>query len=133
MERQHRSGAKVFGVAAPERASPKAFAPAGPTVNRLLRVTVGCSPIVMKPGCRKAAAGWAERSGVPFGRVGVLGRASLSAYGSVGWLKVWRGGGCRFSATERAHKRNGGQIDAECRRPGLVTTGPVNQKEACGV
>jgi hypothetical protein len=29
------------------------------------------------------------------------------------WLKVWRGGGCNFSATERAHKRNGGQIDAE--------------------
>jgi len=33
------------------------------------------------------------------------------------WLKVWRGGGCNFSATERAHKRNGDRIDAECRRP----------------
>ena len=37
-------------------------------------------------------------------------------------LKVWRGGGCKFSATERAHKRNGDRIDAECRLPGLVTT-----------
>ena len=41
--------------------------------------------------------------------------------GQVRWLKVWRGGGCKFSATERAHKRNGDRIDAECRRPGLVT------------
>jgi hypothetical protein len=31
---------------------------------------------------------------------GVLGQASLSAYGSVRWLKVWLGGGCHFSATE---------------------------------
>ena len=38
------------------------------------------------------------------------------------WLKVWRGGGCKFIATERAHKRNGGQIDAEWRLPSLVTT-----------
>ena len=62
----------------------------------------------------------AECSGVPFGRAGVLGQASLSAYGSVRWLKVWLGGGCNFGATERAHKRNGDQIDAEWRRPGLV-------------
>jgi len=27
-------------------------------------------------------------------------------------------GGCHFSATERAHKRNAGQIDAEWRLPG---------------
>src|ERR1035441_7444563 len=38
------------------------------------------------------------------------------------WLKVWRGGGCKFSATERAHKRNVGQVDVEWRRPSLVTT-----------
>jgi hypothetical protein len=31
---------------------------------------------------------------------GVLGQASLSAYGSVRWLKVWLVGGCYFSATE---------------------------------
>jgi len=34
------------------------------------------------------------------------------------WLRVGRGGGCHFSATERAHKRNAGQIDAEWRLPG---------------
>jgi len=37
---------------------------------------------VTKLGCRKGAASWAESSGVPFGRVGVLGQASLSAYGT---------------------------------------------------
>jgi len=37
------------------------------------------------------------------------------------WLKVWRRDGCNFSATERAHKRNGGQVDVECRRPGFLT------------
>jgi len=34
-----------------------------------------------KPGCRYGAASWAEWSGVPFGRAGVLGQASLPAYG----------------------------------------------------
>ena len=53
---------------------------------------------------------------------GMRAEASLSAYGSVRWLKVWHGGGCNFSATERAHKRNGDQIDAEWRLPSLVTT-----------
>src|SRR5208283_4048390 len=52
---------------------------------------------------------------------GVVGQASLSAYGSARWLKVWRGGGCYCSATERAHKRNEGQRDAECSRPDLFT------------
>jgi hypothetical protein len=36
---------------------------------------------VTKFGWRNGAATWAECSGVPFGRVGVLGQASLSAYG----------------------------------------------------
>ena len=31
-------------------------------------------------------------------------------------------GGCNFRATERAHKRNVGQVDAEWRQPSLVTT-----------
>jgi len=35
--------------------------------------------IVTKLGCRNGAATWAESSGVPFGRAGVLGQASLPA------------------------------------------------------
>ena len=49
------------------------------------------------------------------------------------WLKVWRGGGCNFSATERAHKRNGGQVDAEWRLPSLVTTSTTHHNQTCGV
>jgi hypothetical protein len=45
------------------------------------------------------------------------------------WLKVWRGGGCNFSATERAHKRNGGQIDAEWRLPSLVTKRQIDERD----
>src|ERR1035437_8795622 len=33
------------------------------------------------------------------------------------WLKVRRGAGANFSATERTHKWNGGQVDAEGRQP----------------
>ena len=47
------------------------------------------------------------------------------------WLKVWRGDGCNFSATERAHKWNGGQVDAEWRQPSLVTTSGVRRKSWC--
>ena len=51
----------------------------------------------------------------------------------VRWPKVWRGGRVDFDATERAHKRNGGQVDAECRRRSLVTppstTAKWNQME----
>jgi hypothetical protein len=71
---------------------------------------------------------------VPFGRVGCLGASqSFGLRRQASWLKVWRGGGCNFSATERAHKRNGGQIDAECRRPSLVTTSGVQRNCACGI
>jgi hypothetical protein len=50
-----------------------------------------------------------------FGRVGCFGASqSFGLRRQASWLKVWRGDGCNFSATERAHKRNGGQIDAEC-------------------
>jgi hypothetical protein len=53
---------------------------------------------------------------------GVLGQASLSAYGvkPVGG-KSGLGAGANSSATERAHKRNGGRLAAECRLPSLVT------------
>ena len=44
------------------------------------------------------------------------------------WLKVRRGAGANFSATERAHKWNGGQVDAEWRKPSLVTTSGVQRK-----
>ena len=40
--------------------------------------------------------------------------------GQASWPKVWCGGGCKFSATERAHKRNEGQVDAEYRRSSLI-------------
>src|ERR1035441_3458883 len=70
----------------------------------------------------------AERSGVPFGRVECFGASqSFGLRRQASWLKVWRGGGCKFSATERAHKRNGDQIDAEWRLTGLVTTSGVQQ------
>jgi len=40
---------------------------------------------------------------VQFGRVGCLGASqSFGLRRQVSWLKVWRGGGCNFSATERA-------------------------------
>lgn len=52
---------------------------------------------------------------------------SFSLRRQASWRKVWRGGECNFSATERAHKRNGGQVDAEWRRPSLVTTTGVDQ------
>ena len=53
----------------------------------------------------------------------VLGQASLPGHLNEKYScpEVWRGGGCNFSATERAHKRNGGQVDAEWRRRSLVT------------
>src|ERR1035441_2624259 len=64
---------------------------------------------------------------------GVLGQGSLSAYGSVRWLKVWRGGGCKFQRDGTSIRRNGGQVDAEWRLPSLVTTSGVQRKQACGV
>ena len=48
------------------------------------------------------------------------------------WLKVWRGGGCKFSATE-AHKRNGDRIDAEWRLPSSVTKLGVQLEGVSGV
>src|ERR1022692_1949122 len=60
-------------------------------------------------------------------RCAVRSRGSLGASQSFGlrrqasWLKVWRGGGGKFIATERAHKGNGGQIDAKWGPPSLVT------------
>src|ERR1039458_3303467 len=72
---------------------------------------------------RNLAAGMERQPGrsaavAQFGRVGCLGASQSSGLRrQASWLKVWRGGGCHFSATERAHKRNGGQVDAECRRP----------------
>src|ERR1039458_5317421 len=46
-----------------------------------------------------------------FGRVGCLGASqSLGLRRQASWLKVWRGGRCKFSATERAHKQNEGQL-----------------------
>ena len=53
---------------------------------------------------------------MPFGRAGCLGASqSFGLRRQASWLKVWRGGGCLFSATERAHSgteagltRNGG-------------------------
>ena len=71
---------------------------------------------------------------MPFGRAGCLGASqSFGLRRQVRWLKVWRGGGCKFSATERAHKRNGGQIDAEYRLPSLVTTSDLQRNCAGGV
>src|ERR1039458_10665028 len=40
-----------------------------------------------------------------FGRAGRLGASqSFGLRRQASWLKVWRGGGCNFSATERAHR-----------------------------
>ena len=70
---------------------------------------------------------WSGNPGVAQ-RCAVRSRGGLGASQSfglrrqAGWLKVWRGGGCKFSATKRAHKRNAGGFDAECRRPSLITT-----------
>jgi hypothetical protein len=85
-------------------------------------------------GCRNRAASWAEWSGVPFGRVGVLGQASHSAYGvkPVG-TKSGAGAGAIFFASERARKRNGGQADAEWRLPSWVTTAGEQPDWAGGV
>jgi hypothetical protein len=72
---------------------------------------------------RGLAAGMERQPGrsaavAQFGRVGCFGaRQSFGLRRQASWPKVWRGGGCIFSATERAHKRNGGQVDGECRRP----------------
>ena len=71
-------------------------------------------------GSRNGAASRAERSFVPFGRVGCLGAGqSFGLRRQARWLKVWRGDGCKFSATERAHKWNGGRIDAEMEAAGF--------------
>jgi hypothetical protein len=43
------------------------------------------------------------------------------------------GAGANLSATERAHQRNGGRIDAECRRSGLVTKQEMQRNGASGV
>ena len=43
------------------------------------------------------------------------------------------GAGANFSATERAHKRNAGRIDAEWRRPGWVTKREMQRKCGGGV
>jgi hypothetical protein len=79
---------------------------------------------VTKPGCRNVAVSWAEWSGVPFGRAGCPGASQSSGPPTekFSWPEVWLVGRVQIIfATERAHKRNGGQIDAEWRRPGLVT------------
>ena len=86
-----------------------------------------------KLGCRNGAASWAECSGGTVRSRGAFGASqSFGLRRQASWLKVWRGGGCKFSATERAHKRNGGQVDAECRWPSLVTTG-MQQNQGSGV
>jgi|SRR5690348_12773748 len=75
-----------------------------------------------KSGCRNGAVTWAECSGGAGrsrGRPGASQSFGLRRQAS--WLKVWRGGGCKFNATERAHKRTGGQVVAEWRLTGLVT------------
>src|ERR1039457_763212 len=64
---------------------------------------------------------------------GVLGQASLSAYGSVRWLKVWLGGGCKFQRDGTGTRRNGGRVDAQWRQPSLVTTLGTQQNGGCGV
>ena len=91
-------------------------------------------PGVTKLGCRNGAANWAEWSFVPFGRVGCPGASQsfglrvFPLAGSLAW-----GPGANFSATERAHKRNGGWVAAEWRQPSLVTTSGRQPIRICGV
>src|SRR5208282_659941 len=82
-------------------------------------------PGVTKLCRRNGAANWAECSGGGVRSRGVSwGKPVFWLTVPVRWPKVWRGGRVDFDATERAHKRNGGQVDAECRRRSLVTTAP---------
>jgi hypothetical protein len=64
---------------------------------------------------RNGAASRAECSFVPSGRAGCIGASQSSGLlnDKISWPEVWLGVGCKFGATERAHKRNGGRIDAE--------------------
>jgi hypothetical protein len=52
---------------------------------------------------------------VPFGRAGCFGASQSSGHldEKFSGRKSGLGAGANFSATERAHKRNGGQVDAE--------------------
>jgi hypothetical protein len=59
-----------------------------------------------------------------FGREGVLGQASLLADGSCPLAESLARGPGGFWRDGTSHKRNGGQVDAECRRRSLVTTTP---------
>ena len=58
---------------------------------------------------------------MPFGRAGVLGQASLLADCAGQLAKSLAWGRVACGATERAHKRNGGQVAAEWRWRSLVT------------
>ena len=60
-------------------------------------------------------------------------RQSFGLRRQASWLKVWRGGGWDFRATERAQKRNGGQVVAEWRLPSLVTNSGVQRNGICGI
>jgi hypothetical protein len=84
-------GGKSFGVTESATVSPKVFAPGGAGMERI-------------PG---RAQRWAVR---PRGCPGAS--QSFSLRRQAGWLKVWRGGGCRF-------ERDGTGTQAE-RRPGLA-------------
>ena len=83
-------------------------------------------PGVTKLCRRNGAANWAQCSGGGVRSRGCFGASQFSGLlnQKFSWPEIWRGGRVDFDATERAHKRNGGQVDAECRRRSLVTTTP---------
>jgi hypothetical protein len=60
---------------------------------------------------RNGAITGASAAVAEFGRVGCFGASqSFGLRRQASWLKVWRGGGCNFNATERAHKRSRGRV-----------------------
>ena len=92
---------------------------------------------------------WSDETWLPewSGKLGGVQRCAVRSRGSSWGKPVFRlterkiefpgslawGTGCKFSATERAHKRNAGQIDAEWRQPSLVTTPGEKQNHVFGV
>jgi hypothetical protein len=78
--------------------------------------------LLTKHCCRNGAETWAECSGGEFGRTNLEQSQSFCLRRQASWLKVWRSGADDLVATERADKRNAGQIDAEKKQRGHKIT-----------